>query len=166
MTTPRVGRMYGSARLWIGRTIPVEIGITNWTPTKKKGGHTMSWASKRSKNAADKVRLDTLRTRPTRSSISRTLLRIMNPTRSKLSCLETEATSSMWMFMRGTKATIWTSTLAIRSGDEFPSLFVGTPKRRLRMDCATLQNIKYLGRDDTYAYNANNAIECKEFAAK
>jgi len=98
----------------------------------------MSWASKRSRNAADRVRLDTLRTRPTRSRISRTLLRIMNPTRSKLSCLETEATSSKWMFMLGTSATIWASTLAIRSGDEFPSLFVGIPKRRLRMDCARL----------------------------
>ena len=102
----------------------------------------MSWASKRSKNAADRVRLDTLRTRPTRSRISRTLLRIMNPTRSKLSCLETEATSSIWMFMLGTSATIWTTTLAIRSGDEFPSLFVGIPKRRLRMDCEKLQNIQ------------------------
>ena len=136
MTTPWVERMYGFAQLWRGRRIPVEIGVTELGSDQKNKGHTMSWASKRSKKAADRVRLDTLRTRPTRSSISRTLLRIMNPTRSKLSCLETEATSSMWIFMLGTRATIWTSTLAIRSGDEFPSLFVGIPKRRLRMVCA------------------------------
>lgn len=137
----------------------------SWASTEKKG-HTISWASKRSRNAAESVRLDTLRTRPTRSRISRTLLRIMNPTKSKLSCLETEATSSMWMSMLGTSATMWTSTLAIKSGDEFPSPLVGVPKRRLRMDCGRLQSMKYHQRNDTHADNTNNAIQCKEFATK